>query len=53
MDWYTVHNTIYGDDETMAHALDLSMVAGAKIRAGELPVPDRLDWLYKGKWHGI
>ena len=49
MDWQTVHSTIYGDDETMAHALDLSMVAGAKIRAGQLPVPDRWDGLYKGK----
>ena len=46
MDWYTVHNTIYGDDETMAHALDLSMVAGALIRAGQLPIPDRRDKLY-------
>lgn len=53
MDWQTVHNTIYGDDETMAHALDLSMVAGALIRSCELPVPDRWDGLYKGKWHGI
>ena len=52
MDWQTMHNTLYGDDETMAHALDLSMVAGALIRRGDLPVPDRWDGLYKGKGNG-
>ena len=43
---------LYSDDETFAHALDLSMVAGALIRAGDLPVPDRWDGLYKGNCNG-
>jgi len=34
------------DYEVRCHLLDLSMVAGAKIRAGELAVPDRHDGLY-------
>ena len=47
MDWQTMHNTLYGDDDTIGYALDLSMVAGANIRAGKLPVPDRHDKLYQ------
>lgn len=47
LDWQRVENCLYSDDETMAYALDLSMVAGALIRAGKLPVPDRWDGLYK------
>ena len=46
MDWQTMENTLYSDDETLVYAIDLSMVAGAKIRMGELPVPDRWDGLY-------
>ena len=42
-----VLNTLNSDDETMDWALHLSMVAGARIRMGELPVPDRWDDLYK------
>ncbi len=41
-----VLNTIYSDDETYEHLLNLSMVAGALIRNGELPIPDRWDRLY-------
>lgn len=41
-----VENSVYSDDEVYAHALDLSLVASAKIRAGEIPVPDRHDNLY-------
>lgn len=48
-DRQTILNTIYSDDEVFDHGLSLSMWAGAKIRAGELPVPDRHDGLYKGK----
>lgn len=44
--WDWVRNTIYSDDETMGWALELSMQAGALIRAGKLPVPDRWDGLY-------
>lgn len=46
MDWTTMRNTLYGDDETIGYALDLSMVAGARIRDGEMAVPDRYDGLY-------
>ena len=46
MDWQTMHNTLYSDDETIGYAIDLSMVAGALIRRGDLPVPDRWDGLY-------
>ena len=42
----TVRNTLYSDDEIYAHVLDLSMVAGARIRAGELQAPARYDKLY-------
>ena len=42
-----VLNTIYSDDEVSDHMLSLSMVAGARIRAGEQPAPpDRWDGLY-------
>lgn len=41
-----VMDTIYSDDEVFEHVIDLSMVAGAKIRKGELEVPDRYDGLY-------
>lgn len=34
------------DVEVRIHIVDLSMVAGAKIRIGELPVPSRHDGLY-------
>jgi len=44
--WEWVQNTFYSDDEVYAHGLELSMVAGALIRAGKLPVPDRHDKLY-------
>jgi len=43
-DW--VWNTIYSDDEVADHTLYLSMVAGAKIKAGDLPIPHRYDRLY-------
>jgi len=49
--WEWVRNTFYSDDEVMAHGLELSMVAGALIRAGKLPIPDRHDGLYSS--HGI
>jgi hypothetical protein len=42
-----VLNTLHSDDEAMEHMLDLSMQAGALIRAGEQePPPDRYDNLY-------
>jgi hypothetical protein len=41
-----VWNTIYSDDEVMEHALNLSMAAGALIRSGKMPIPDRYDGLY-------
>lgn len=41
-----IMNTVYSDDEVCDHALGLSIEAGAKIRAGELPIPDRHDGLY-------
>ena len=41
-----VWNTLYSDDDTLAHVLDLSMQAGALIRMGVIPVPDRYDRLY-------
>ncbi len=44
--WDWVRNTFYSDDEVMAYALDLCLQAGALIRAGKLPVPDRHDGLY-------
>jgi hypothetical protein len=43
-DW--VENSWLSDDDVSGYMLDLSMVAGAKIKAGELPVPDRHDGLY-------
>jgi hypothetical protein len=46
--WPWVQNTFYSDDEVMAHGLELSMVAGALIRAGKLPIPARHDGLYRG-----
>ena len=45
--WEWVQNSFYSDDEVYAHGLELSMVAGALIRAGKLPVPDRHDKLYR------
>jgi hypothetical protein len=40
-------NTIYSDDEVGGHMLDLSMEAGALIRAGRLTPPtDRYDGLW-------
>jgi len=47
LDWDTLHNTLLSDDESIAHSLDLCMVAGALIRRGDLPVPDRWDKLYE------
>ncbi len=44
--WEWVQNSFYSDDEVYAHGLELSMVAGALIRDGKLPVPDRHDKLY-------
>jgi len=44
--WAWVLNTVYSDDEVYAHALNLSINAGALIRAGKLPIPDRHDKLY-------
>jgi hypothetical protein len=42
-----VMNTLYSDDGTYGHVLDLSMTAGALIRQGEQkPPPDRWDGLY-------
>jgi hypothetical protein len=46
LDWKTMNNTLYSDDEVMYHAMDLAMAAGALIRQGELEVPDRADGLY-------
>ena len=46
MDGQTMLNTLYSDDETIGYAIDLSMVAGALIRRGDLPVPARWDGLY-------
>jgi len=46
MDGQTMLNTLYSDDETIGYAIDLSMVAGARIRKGELAVPARWDGLY-------
>ena len=46
MVWQAVENTIYGDDDVFAHALRLSMLAGAKIRSGEQAAPRRADGLY-------
>jgi hypothetical protein len=48
-DTVTIMNTVYSDDDTYDHALMLSINAGAKIRAGELPIPDRHDGLYASK----
>jgi hypothetical protein len=45
--WKWVENTVYSDDEVFEHGLNLSMVAGAKIRAGLMSVPDRHDKLYE------
>jgi hypothetical protein len=42
-----IMNNVYSDDEVFDHALTLSINAGARIRAGELPIPDRHDGLYK------
>jgi hypothetical protein len=47
MDWKTMHNTLYSDDDIMGYALDLSIAAGALIRRGDKPVPDRKDKLYE------
>lgn len=47
LDWLKLQDTIYQDDEVMDHALKLSMVAGALIRTGQQPVPDRQDKLYE------
>ena len=44
--WEWVLNTVYCDDDVYGHALDLSIEAGALIRAGKLPIPDRHDKLY-------
>jgi len=44
--WEWVQNTVYSDDDVYANGLELSMVAGALIRAGQLPIPDRRDKLY-------
>jgi hypothetical protein len=41
-----VLNTIYSDDEVCQHMLELSMVAGALIRAGKQVAPKRYDGLY-------
>lgn len=41
-----VENTLYSDDETMGHMLDLAMVAAAEIRLGRREVPDRWDGLF-------
>jgi hypothetical protein len=44
--WEWVENTLYSDDDTLGHVLDLSMVAGEKIRNGAQDAPDRWDGLY-------
>ena len=41
-----VMNTLYSDDETYGHVLDLSIAAGGEIRAGAKVVPNRWDGLY-------
>ena len=43
----TILNTIYSDDEVFDHGLSLSMWAAAKIRMGEMGVPDRWDGLFE------
>jgi len=42
-----MQNTMYSDDDILHHMLDLAMQAGALIRAGKLPIPDRYDKLYE------
>jgi hypothetical protein len=44
--WERLNNTLLSDDEVMFHALDLSIAAGAEIRAGHKAVPARWDGLY-------
>ena len=47
-------NTMYSDDDVSGYMLDLSMQAGARIRAGEQEPPNRYDGLYNQeleKWH--
>jgi hypothetical protein len=46
LEWVWVRNSLYSDDYKMDYALELSMMAGALIRRGDLPVPDRWDGLY-------
>lgn len=42
-----IMNTLYSDDDTYCYVIDLSMVAGAMIRSGQMPAPaDRYDGLY-------
>ena len=45
---------MYSDDDVSGYMLDLSMVAGARILAGEQEPPNRYDGLYNQeleKWH--
>lgn len=43
----TLDNTLCSDDLTLGRLIDLSMIAGANIRAGTQPPPhDRWDGLY-------
>lgn len=46
LDWFKLRDTFYSDDDVMHHALDLSIYAGARIREGTMPVPNREDGLY-------
>jgi hypothetical protein len=44
--WDWVKNTYYSDDDLYHYAIDLCVEAGARIRAGVLPAPQRRDGLY-------
>lgn len=45
-DWPRLLKTIYSDNDVYIWALDLSMIAGAKIREGLQPAVKRHDGLY-------
>jgi hypothetical protein len=45
--WKFVENALCSDDDLMGHCLQLSMVAGEKVRRGIQPAPDRRDKLYE------
>jgi hypothetical protein len=47
MDRQKLRHTYFSDWQVGKHALNLSMIAGHKIRHGMIPVPDRADGLYE------